>query len=410
MSVIDRPHRPHRPRMPQLLPTRSRRTHARRLGALSLGLLAALGGLSATASAASAPQAGHPQIHVGGFPTGMSLDPATDTVYVGNGTDNNLSLINGRTCNSVAVSGCGQHIVAVTAGTDPIGSVVDPSTNTIYAINASSGTVAVIQGGTCDAVNTTGCTNPPALIHIGAGPEFGALNPTTHTLYVANLDGNTVSVIDLRHCNAQNVTGCPQAVVGVVHSGPYPFAVAVDVPSNTVYVTNDGTDTVTVINGRTCNATTHAGCSHTSREFVGLGPGGIAVDQRTNTVYVADETSSDVSMFSGATCDSVNTSRCGLHAYRLVAGNGDRGIAVDDLTDSIYVANTSANTVLVFGGRACNGVVHTDCHFAVAHVGSSPRRVVVDEPTDTIYVSNANSDSVSMINGRTCNGTVSAGC
>jgi DNA-binding beta-propeller fold protein YncE len=115
-------------------------------------------------------------------------------------------------------------------------------------------------------------------------------------------------------------------------------------------------------------------------------------------------------MFNGATCDSVNTTRCGQHDYRLVAGNGDRGIAVDDLTDSIYVANTAANTVLVFGGHACNGVIQTGCHFAVAHVGSSPRRVVVDEPTDTIYVSNANSDTVSMINGRTCNGTKTAGC
>jgi DNA-binding beta-propeller fold protein YncE len=279
MSVTDLPHRT---RTPVRTSTPTRR--ARRVGAASLGLVAALGWLGAAAGAASMPRATHPQIHVGGFPTGMSLDPTTDTVYVGNGTDDNLSLINGRTCNSIAVSGCGQHIIAVTAGTDPIGSVVDPSTNTIYAINASSGTVAVISGGTCDAANTAGCGATPALIRVGARPEFGALNPRTHTLYVANLDSNNVSVIDLRQFNAQSVAGCPHAVVGIVPSSPYPFAVAVDIPSNTIYVTNDGANTVTVINGRTCNAVIHSGCSHTAHEFVGLRLGGITVDQRTNTV------------------------------------------------------------------------------------------------------------------------------
>ena len=381
-----------------------------RSGAAAIATLLLIALAAPVAGAASTPRAVHPQIQVGGFPTGLSLDPATDTVYVGNGTDDDLSLITGRTCDSAVTTGCAQHLVAVTAGTDPIGSVVDPTTNTIYAINASSDSVAVIAGGTCDAANTTGCSSTPTLINVGQGPEFAALNPATRTLYVANYDSGTVSVVNLRACNASDVKGCGAAVVGVVHAGSDPFAVAVDVPSDTVYVTNNGSDTVTVINGRTCNGTTKAGCVATHREYVGLSPGGITVDERTNTVYVADETSSDVAMFSGATCDALNTTKCGLHAYRLAIGNGDRGIAVNELTDSIYVANTRADTVIVFSGRACNGSVHTGCAHAVARVGASPRRVVVDQATNTVYVTNADSNTVSMINGRTCNGTTKTGC
>jgi DNA-binding beta-propeller fold protein YncE len=388
------------------------RTRGRRVlpfGTASLALVAALSWVGTPASSAGLPHAAHPQIQVGGFPTGMSLDASTDTVYVGNGTDDNLSLITGRTCNSATVAGCHQHIVAVTAGRDPIGSVVDPATNTIYAIN-SSGSVAVINGRTCDAVNTTGCGSQPATIRVGSGPEFGAFDPTTRTLYVANLDGNTVSVVNVRSCNAEVVTGCARAVVRSVPSGGEPFAVAVDIPSNTIYVTNAGSGSVTVISGRTCNGVQLTGCNHISHEYVGTSPGGVAVDQKTNTVYVADQRSNDVAMFSGATCDSVNTTRCGQSAYRLPAGNGDRGIAVDDLTDSIYVANTNANTVLVFSGRLCNGTVHTACKVAFAHVGSSPRRVVVDETTNTVYVTNANSNTVTMLDGRTCNGSTKSGC
>jgi len=271
--------------------------------------------------------------------------------------------------------------------------------------------VAVINGHTCDAQNTTGCATTPALIHVGSNPEFGALDPQTKTLYVANFGGTTVSVINLRKCNSTIVTGCASAVVSHVPSGANPFAVAVDIPTNTIYVTNDGSGTVTVINGRTCNGTVHTGCGAVHHEYVGISPGGIAVEQATNTVYVADETSSDVSMFRGATCDSLNTTQCGQLAFRWAVGNGDRGIAVNTTTNTVYVADTDNNTVLVFSGRACNGVTHTGCrapHFA--HVGSSPRRVVIDEATNTIYISNAQSDTVSMLNGRTCNGTVTGGC
>ena len=58
----------------------------------------------------------------------------------------------------------------------------------------------------------------------------------------------------------------------------------------------------------------------------------------------------------------------------VLAGAGARGIAVNELTDTIYVANTMANTVSVIDGAICNARVHSGCGqlAAVASVGTAP--------------------------------------
>ena len=66
----------------------------------------------------------------------------------------------------------------------------------------------------------------------------------------------------------------------------------------------------------------------------------------------------------------------------------------------------------VIDAATCNARVHSGCGAPAPAlpVGISPRRVAVDELTNTVYVTNAGSDSVSMLNGRTCNGRVRTGC
>src|SRR5205807_7822721 len=123
------------------------------------------------------------------------------TVYVGNGTAGTLSLIDGKTCNAGLARSCGRHVTAVTAGTDPIGIAVDESTNTVYVVNFS-GTVAVVDGRKCDARHTTGCQAALATVRVGAYPQFLAVDDRTHTVYVANSGSKTVSVLDGRRCNA----------------------------------------------------------------------------------------------------------------------------------------------------------------------------------------------------------------
>ncbi len=376
-------------------------------GAATLGVLAAA--LVALAPAASG--SGHPQIRVGIFPTGIAVNSTTGTIYVGNGTTGTLSLINGTTCNARNTVGCAQRVTAVTAGTDPIGVAVDEATNTVYVVNAS-GAVAVVNGRRCDAANRSGCSVAPATVRVGEFPQFLAVDSKTHTIYVANGISNTVSVIDGRKCNATTTVGCrrPRATVPV---GPGPFALVVNEATGSVYVTDLGAPTVSVIDGRTCNATTISGCGRRPATInVGRAPGGIALDSRTDTIYVTGESSDDVSVIDGRTCNARVYTGCMQKPFHVLAGPGARGIAVNEQTGTVYVANTNANTVSVIDGTTCNATVHSGCgqRAAVAPVGTSPRRVAVDERTNTIYVTNAFSNSVTMLNGRTCNGRIHAGC
>jgi len=350
--------------------------------------------------AASSAAGSHPEIRVGGFPTGIALDRRTHTLYVGNGTTGTISVIDGRRCNAASARGCGRRVAAVTAGVDPVGIAVDESTNTVYAVNAS-GTVAAIDGRRCDAANTSGCRAAPVLVRVGSDPQFVAVDQRTHTVYVANTSSNTLSVIGGARVRA------------TVRVGPLPFAVAVNEATDTVYVTDLGAATVSVIDGRTCNARVTRGCGRRPATVdVGTTPGGIAIDPRTDTIYVTGETSGDVSVIDGRTCNGSATAGCRRAPARVAAGAGARGVAVDSRTDTVYVANTAADTVSVIDGSRCNAADTSGCaqRAAAAPVGVSPRRVAVDEETGTVYVTNAGSNTVTVLDGRTCNGRVHTGC
>src|SRR2546430_275268 len=84
-----------------------------------------------------------------------------------------------------------------------------------------------------------------ATVAAGANPYAVAVNPVTNKIYVANFNGNDVTVID----GATNSTG-------TVPAGPHPYAVAVNAVTNKVYVANERDSSVTVIDGATNTTST----------------------------------------------------------------------------------------------------------------------------------------------------------
>ena len=65
-----------------------------------------------------------------------------------------------------------------------------------------------------------------------------------------------------------------------------------------------------VINGATCNGTDHSGCGHIAATVtVGLGAYGVAVDDETNTVYVANNQNG----FAPGTLSIINSATCNGH-------------------------------------------------------------------------------------------------
>jgi DNA-binding beta-propeller fold protein YncE len=167
---------------------------------------------------------------------------------------------------------------------------------------------------------------------VGKGPSELALDPATHTIYVATVTSsgpNLLSVFNAATCNAADTAGCGQkpAVLSVGDSGGAQGAsglsVAVDQATNTVYATNVifntvpyGGDSVYVINGATCDAATTTGCGQNPATVTaGFNPSGIAVNQATDTIYTANvadgEHPGTVSVINGASCNGSDTSGCG---------------------------------------------------------------------------------------------------
>jgi YVTN family beta-propeller protein len=139
-------------------------------------------------------------------------------------------------------SGCAIAPPTVTVGSDAAfaGLAVDPATDTVYVANTADDTVSVINGATCNAKDTSGCRQTPA--HVAVGRQnfgFVSVDPAAHLIYVSDHLDDTVSVIDGTSCNGTVTSGCDQTPP-TVPVGGHPSGLAVDLINHTVYV--DATD------------------------------------------------------------------------------------------------------------------------------------------------------------------------
>ena len=266
---------------------------------------------------------------------------------------------------------------------------------------------------------------------VGNGPSLLAVDSATHTIYVANgnndngpsAGGNTVSVINARHCQAQDVSRCagpwPTITVGNLPSG-----IAIDQQTDTVYVTNVGDNTVSVFNGATCNADDVSGCDQTPATVpVGLEPIDLFADPSDHTVYVANYgapatggppgDSTTVSMINSATCNATDLSACPTTPPPTVdVGATPNAVAVNLATHSAYVTTIGTlNGWSVFDTNTCNATDQTGCssigYLAGDPVG--PNDGEVDQANDTLYTANYD-NTISAFDLRDCQAGDLSGC
>jgi YVTN family beta-propeller protein len=176
----------------------------------------------------------------------------------------------------------------------------------------------------------------------------------TDTAYVTNAGDNTVSVIDGATCNAANTTGCATAPQTITLGPAFttPAGVAVDQATDTVYVADlengEEPGMVSVVNGATCNAIASAGCGQTPPTVtVGFGPYGIAFNPANRTVVVTNQEDTSISVIDAATCNAVVSSSCGSAQPELAVGRAPFAVAVDPTVGTIYVSNGDGTVSIV---------------------------------------------------------------
>ena len=314
----------------------------------------------------------------------------------------------------------------VNVGVNPQNTVLDQATHTLYALSDpehnTDGSVSVLNASTCNALRVSGCVSTTPSVQVGNGPVAIAVDQATDTIYVVNSNDNTVSVINGATCNAGNTSGCrrtPPAVT--VANGP--VDVNVDQATGTVYVANWGNGagtTLSVIDGRTCNGQVTSGCGHPPATVkIGTSPAGVIVDQATDTVYaatVAPNGAEAVSVINGATCNATTTSGCRRTPPSVTVGTGsvnyNVAFAIDQAASTLYVANWKDNTLSMIDTATCDAAVTSGCAKTprAVQVGSGPDGVTLNLATHTVYVSNVTSDTVSVLDAARCNASVNSGC
>lgn len=347
----------------------------------------------------------------------VTLDPSTDTLYVAGGhyPSNRLFVLDALGC-TVQEAQCRGPLAAVGTGLRVLDIAVDPDSGTVYVASSNGSAqvfVSIVDGRHCNARDTSGC----AAFHPGFRTGFGDIqglqvDPRTHTLYVAG--GGVVSVLDTRTCNASSSAGC--SATARVKAGNLSGHPLLDETTDTLYVPSDSF--VDVVDTRTCNATGSSGCGRAPATFpVGRPVAFSVVDHSTGTLYVANEDRGTrdgrVAIVDARRCNARTTSGCPSAAPRTARiGPEPRSLAVDPRTHSLYGLATSGDVVSVIDTRRCRARHTSGCRRApkTVQTGAEPAWMTFDARTGSLYVANQSDDTVQVLDATRCSGVRSAGC
>jgi YVTN family beta-propeller protein len=229
---------------------------------------------------------------VGHFPYGVAINPFNSRIYVTNRGSNTVSVIDGSTNTTLD---------NIKVQQSPVGIAIDPAADWIYVTNINSNKVSVIDGITNKII---------ANITTDKIPYGIALNPITKRVYVSNTGSNTISVID----------EMTNKIIGSVNVGKNPVGIAVNPINNKVYATSIQSHTISVINP--------------SKDRV---IATIAVNPSLSGSYRIHDPVLSMPL---------------IAKFPLIASL----VAVNDVSNMVYVTNTGSNTVSVIDGSV-DGVI-----------------------------------------------------
>jgi YVTN family beta-propeller protein len=190
----------------------------------------------------------------------------------------------------------------IRVGKDPQWVAVNPGTHRLYVANDLDGTVSVI-----DTTNNALLTN----VLVSSGVTYLDVNPTTNLIYVAgSYNSGQVTVIN----------GADNSILTTISVGQGSYGIAVNQMTNRIYAVNNQDSTVSVIDGSTNTVIATAP--------VGSGPRYVVVDPVANFIYVSDFTT--LYAINGQTNLVVNS---------LTASHDITGLAADPVRQRVYITD-----------------------------------------------------------------------
>ena len=198
-----------------------------------------------------------------------------------------------------------------------------------------------------------------ATIPVGSNPIAVGLSADGSLAYVANLNSNTLSVIDTDL----------DAVVATVNAGPTPRDVEATSDGRFILVVNQSTNSVTVLDASNYATVASVG--------VGNFPCAIAVAPDGSAAYVTNRLSNNISIIDLAsftvTTVSVGTFACDV----MLTPDGRLAVVTNRLSGNITVIDTATRAVV-----------------ATVATGTNPQGVAFSPDSTKAYVTNAASTSV----------------
>jgi len=415
-------------------------------------------------------------------PQSLAIDSGTDSLYAANSGDDSVSVVDVRACNALHVSGCPRPGPSVQSGAEPVAVATLPREHTVYVVDGSDGAVAVIDDRACsgtqpaacrpapvptalmgsyhalvtgsavdaadhtayeldygqfgltsngviDLINTSkcnaatqaGCTTPPPSFTPGSNPNGAVIDPTTDTLYIAEggIPGepNQLEVIAAAHCSATNMTGCASSATTPL-GGPAGF-VGIDDATHTVYVA--GISTITVVDASHCNATDMTGCGSQPLAHISTSaPAVLAVAPDTLYAAIAPGFGAPgvVDVIDTRHCRAADTSQCATMTPPSVAvGLGPADVVFDSARNTAYVTDNAngegTGLLAMINTTHCNGDDSSGCATqpsATTPTGRAPLLAGLDPSTGTLYVTNFSDASVFLYDTANCNAAAPSGC
>jgi len=343
-------------------------------------------------------------ITVGTQPGDILFAPSESKVFVSNTADGTVSVISAKNRKVLAT---------VNVGSLPVSLAYDTKRQTVFVANNGDGTIhALLPSGKTrvlpirsPAYHRTGGMQ---LLYATAVDRLFILNPS-EAKFIA-IDGKNDAVVAELRTDAWplemiGASASPRIFIRHFQAAPWvmdaatlehrvmplpgtgtrnryfssPQSVEVDEETNTIYVSNLGNNTVTVVDGN----------SHRAIKVVPVAssPQVLRLNTATKKIYISHPTENIISVLDARNIDAPQKT--------IPVGRMPRSFTINEANGKIYVTNSGDGTVSVIDGNSDT----LRSTIALGSAGKFPLVVSVDERRNRVFVANYGGDTISVIDG-----------